>query len=249
MIQLIVIMIDTALYFSKEKNKHNESNTNAKSLLKIIANPRISTSVIVILLQLIVFIIKMSSLNIDPNTIINSSSDNNNFIEQNKTHFSFNAFSFERAQFIQSIIVLILLGRILLEFDYYKRINIFLKYLDRSMTVVIQYFFMIAFILLGHSIFANNLWGQYSDSYRDLASSITSTMLFGIGHYDSKIFKINVNWGIIFTLTFFLLNVYFISNTFVGIYLESYRITSLKKGYIYDLSGRLKLKSDDKKKK
>ena len=94
-------------------------------------------------------------------------------------------------------------------------------------------------------IFANNLWGQYYDTFVDFSSSFQNLLLFSIGHFDSQIFfSIFDDWNITFLFMFYILIVFFIMNSFVGIYLEAYRIIKLNKGnFNVNLEGNDKLKN------
>ena len=106
------------------------------------------------------------------------------------------------------------------------------------------------FILGGFSIFANNLWGLSESGFIDIIGSLANVLMNSIGHITIVENGYDI-WNTIYLFLFFVFFIYFLINTFVGLFLEVYRVTTLMKGHFADRSkdvmGLLDLKKLGKK--
>ena len=207
-------------------------------------------NILIMLLYLICFIIKTIYCTQSAEESIVTTGDDK-FLVLKKNEFFTTVSNFELVIVIETLIIFCLFFRIIIFFFDYTRTNNFFMYIYRSLQNVGLFLLIVILIILSNAIFANNLWGDYYDGYRDLAGSLMNTLLFSIGHYQKKIFGSNyTGWTILFTLQFFLIIIYFIFSTFVGIFLESYRLNALENGYAYDLRiNNVQEKLDKKSKK
>ena len=120
-------------------------------------------------------------------------------------------------------------------FVIFNRVKVFFSYLINAFAGIFSYFLLVLFLIISFSFFSNNLWGSHSEQYRDLAGSLTATLLFTIGHFNTEAFSLNFTiWNAIYIFLFFMIFIYFITTTYVGIYMESYRLNSLKYGNAYN---------------
>ncbi len=78
---------------------------------------------------------------------------------------------------------------------------------------------------------SNNLWGTVDQRFVDLMGSLSNVLMNSIGHititengYDG--------WNFVYIILFFSFFIYFLINTFVGLFLEVYRISTIRKGHL-----------------
>ena len=84
-------------------------------------------------------------------------------------------------------------------------------------------------------------------TYEEYASAFFSTIMFSIGHFQKGIFDPrNGNYQVVFTFLFFIIVIYFQLYSYFGIYLEAYRINSLKHGNSYEIRMLRRLKREEK---
>jgi hypothetical protein len=231
---ILLMFIFTFQSIVDAKRKLHDTEKNVTGYMKIFFQPKIITTIIIMLLYIILFATKALYLKMDSDEIWPQSSSNGFLRSVNKEFYS-TVNNFELAIVLETLIIFSLFARMILFFYDYTRIFGFFIYIYNSFKRVASFFMMLIFFLLSFAVFANNLWGQYFDAYRDIASSITNVLLFSIGHFQTQIYGYNYRWwNIIFTFLFFLIFIYFSLTTFVGIFLESYRITSTEIGYSYE---------------
>ena len=130
----------------------------------------------------------------------------------------------------------------------FTRFKNFSKYIKLSLIKILPYFIFLVIILLFFSIFAQILFGPLNHTYVDYPSSFFSTLLFSIGHFQKNIinpFTTHVNYQVVFTFLFFIIIVYFQLYSYFGIYIETYRINSLKHGNCFDIRMMRRLRKED----
>ena len=241
-IRLIFVSILGLLTLNLITSKLRSANVKLfKKLVITVLQPSVLINLIIIILYLNCFISKMKNLryNLQESIIYI-----NKQIDVSPELFPY-SYYYTLDTIYETSIVFLLLCRILLFFWFVKQIKTFTNYILDSFWKVMVFFIKVFIILLGFIIFANNLWGQYYDTFVDFSSSFQNLLLFSIGHFDSQIFfSIFDDWNITFLLMFYILIVFFIMNSFVGIYLEAYRIIKLNKGnFNVNLEGNDKLKN------
>lgn len=231
--------------FFTAKAKLHETERTALNQIKIFFAPRMITNILIVCLFITVFCMKSIYLTKDPFTLVYTKTTEGFLTMGQEENYTI-VKNYELVIVLETFIIFCLFFRVILMTMDFPRPNVFFLYLYRAFSNIAVYLLMIILILFSMAIFANNLWGEYYDSYRDLAASLCNTLLFTIGHYQKQIFTSQYTiWNIIFTLYFFVVVIYFILASFVGIFLESYRMNSLEHGYCYDL----RKKQDDKKKR
>jgi hypothetical protein len=230
----VVIFFITFFNFKETKESMSEeSQENSIENIKILFSPKILFNILIIILFVIVIIYKFINLSKNINDI-SLSTYKDGYIELFPYDMYYILSDFEKLILIETLLLISLFTRILLMFFGIERIKIFLDYILISARKVLAFLLILVFILLSMAIFANNLWGEYINEYKDFSSSILNILLFSIGHYRNISLNGFQFWNIIFNLLFFLLIIYFFLSTFIGIYLEAYRMNSLLIGYSYD---------------
>lgn len=143
--------------------------------------------------------------------------------------------SFESQIILECLLVFGCLIKLITLFNIFSRVKIFFLYVINAFAKIFSYFLLVLFLIVSFSFFSNNLWGSYSEQYRDLAGSLTATLLLSIGHFTNEAFSLNFTiWNVIYIFLFFMIFIYFITTSFVGIYMESSRLNCLKYGNSYE---------------
>ena len=73
-----------------------------------------------------------------------------------------------------------------------KSIEQFGNYIYESFQRILIYVLVIILIYVSFAIFAQNLWGQYHEKFKDFPKSLENILLFSIGN-NSYIFTLNFN--------------------------------------------------------
>jgi len=244
------ILITGNLNFIKKYRKNNTLFEEEQvSLLTLIFEKSFLVDILSFFFYFVCNIYKWTYLNYDLEKVvglIELEIENRTIPFQSRFEFYNVLIAFEIEIILECLLIFFFLFKLTNFLVVLKRLNVFIKYIIDSFFKVCQYFVIIMFLIISFSIFSNNLWGCYLDEYRNLSSSMIGTLLFSIGHFNKNAFSINWTiWNIIYILLFFMIFIYFIITSFVGIYMESYRVNSLKYGNSYDY--RLLNDSEDAK--
>jgi len=197
-------------------------------LFLLILQPTVIINLSIIIIFLICYISKIKNLQFDLNNVIKFINKIDNIVI---TPDYINTYYYSLDIIYETILCFLLFARTLLIFWFFKKIKTFTSYILDSLGKMILFVILIVFVFIGFVVFANNLWGLYYPSFIDLSSSFQNILLFSIGHFQKDlVYNIFPNWTFVFMLFYYFLVVYFIMNSFVGIYLEAYRIVMLKQG-------------------
>lgn len=228
---LMIFCLTLKIFFDEKKLKDEKTSV---ILFKAFLDSRLITTTLILFLYISCYAIKAIYLTKIPGDIIYSLS-NNGYLKMNTYEYYTIVSNYEMVVILDTIIIFCLFFLFLLFSRYFVRFNIFLTYILKCIRSVFVYVLIVILILLCEAIFSNNLWGQNYQEYRDLPASFMNTLLFSIGHYQKQVFENQYqNWNLFYTLLFFLIVIYFILSSFVGIFLEAYRLTCLEHGYAYD---------------
>ena len=155
----------------------------------------------------------------------------NRFYELNTIEYQKIAMEYQTVLQLESLLIILLVF-----FNENSRIKKYFKFLRLSLYKVYPYFIFYLFFCFIFAIFAQQIWGSYDSNFKYYNESFLSIIEFSISHVQ-KVFQKNNIWDIyiaVFTFMFYVIIIYFIMNTFFGIYFESYRLTNLKHGVGYD---------------
>ena len=114
------------------------------------------------------------------------------------------------------------------------RIRSFVFFITHTLGKILSFLFVMIIIIFSFAIIGNNLFGNFNENFGDIAGSITSVLLFSIGHFPYIQYSFSPNWLSLIILLMFIVIIYFFLSTFAGMSLESFRIVSMRKGYAFD---------------
>ena len=174
---------------------------------------------------------------------------NNQFLELNIIEYQKIAIEYQTVIQLESLLIILLLIRFLVFFNEISRIKKYFKFLRLSLYKVYPYFIFYLFFCFIFAILAQQIWGSYQSNFKYYNESFLSIIEFSISHFQNIFYKSNIEHKFIgiFIFIFYIIIIYFMINTFFGIYLESYRLTTLKHGmgYDYRLLSKIIKKYDD----
>lgn len=211
-------------------NSMKGTQASAAEYVLTVVNPFFSLIFTSFILYLVVFIKKFSSLNQNLDSIFTIEKGVYDFKELNKTDYGYIAYDYELVIMLDTLIIYLLFARICLVFSDFTRIKMFFSYLKISIINSFTFICIISLIFVSFAIFANNLFGDEKDNFRDFGASLMSVILITIGHFklidtDNKVDYI---WKNFFLTLYIFLVVYLFLSTFIGIYLDSFRIAILR---------------------
>ena len=254
--RIFFCLIDFFTYWIKicYINNQNESGLNTKKRKKnnnkgwinsIINLPSL-TSICSLIIFLRVFIIKRNNLYQDMNKNEKIEISTNHIIMNNKDYFSI-AKSYEETLKLECLLMSFLLFRLLSYLSKIKKFKTYFKYIKLSLRRCIVYLLLLFYIIFVFSIFSNQIFGHKIKSYRTYINSILSTLEMSIYHFQN--IYINNKFAGFQAFYIFLFTImisYFNVQLFFGLYLESYRLSNLKHGNIYDEKWKQKYENDKK---
>ena len=245
-----IIFTSTVFIWYDEKGKLEKKDLNDfGNLFAILLQPTIFANYVICSINVLSFFIKLKFLSYDYTNITKMLSGLNNYEDIQKDLFS-TYYWYNILNYVETGLIVALIGRFIMFFWEIDGIRVFTLYIKKAAGKLFYYVFFVVFILGGFSIFANNLWGLSESGFIDIIGSLANVLMNSIGHiklvengYD--------NWNTIYLFLFFVFFIYFLVNTFVGLFLEVYRVTTLMKGHFADRSkdvmGLLDLKKLGKK--
>ena len=160
----------------------------------------------------------------------------NNYFQLETKEYQYIANDYQFVIQLESLLIVLLLIRFLIFVNQTSRVTRYFQFLRLILYRVYPYFILYFFFCVIFGIFAQQIWGNHDKNFEFYNKSLLSIIEFSIFHVQKIIFK-NNNYSIyaaVFTLMFYVIIIYYIINTFFGIYLESYRLTTLKHGMGYD---------------
>lgn len=238
----ILIFLFSLKQFFEQKAKLHATEININSYLRLIFQPQMITTLIVLILYLLSFGTKLTKLNNDVSPYFGTdpTQDYRSVLTQvNILHFNLKEFfpmvnNFRFNIITETILIFALFARLIFFVGAYKRISIFFSYVFFSIKNLLMFILILVLFFIFFTIFANNLWGPEIKEFRDFSGALASVLMMSIGHFYAGIFLTSHRlWNLLFALLFFLTIIYFILHSFVGIYLEAYRLSSLRDGYSY----------------
>jgi len=253
---ILVILIGKTgtLYFLKKFNEQKcLPEEEQKSAFILIFETNYFSDLYMFSLYISAFVIKVLYLSIDleKELVFNDYKiDQTQVFWQNNFDFYNIVNKFQTQIILECLLIFGGSFKIITLFNVFPRIKIFFLYVGSAFRVVFAYFLLMLFMIISFSLFSNNLWGAYLDEYRDFSSSLTGTLLLSIGHFNRNAFSLNFTiWNFIYIFLFFMIFIYFIMSTFVGLYIEAFRLNSLKYGNSYEYRLLNEKTSTDKQKK
>ena len=237
----------------KGKNKPNSKlKDTSPSFIETLFSLDVLLDLIVFCLYIAYFSIKVKNLYKDVEKYENTiKTEGEKEDLQIREYYSI-AEAYETVIQLESCIIICLLLKFFCYLSMIPRVQIFSNYLRLAMIKIFPFFIIYIILILFFAIFANVLFGIQNKNFKDYSSSFLSTLLFSLSHYQTEIYTPATpeqNYQVVYVFMFFVIIIYFEMNYFLGIYLESYRLNSLKYGNIYSerFLNKLMEKEGDKK--
>jgi hypothetical protein len=221
-------------------NRYGENKSKKKIVTREkLINTRVILSFLIFIFLLVILLMRITTLSQDLNILTNFQKVE--YEQLGKTFSLMNnrdcadiVQSFEINVMLECILIIFLIAYVIEFFNILYRYKIFVNYVANCFRQIFFYYLIVLLILFSFSLFANNLWGQFREKYSDIYLSITSTLLFSIGHLDFSALNDFKEWSMFYLCLFFFIFIYFIMTSFVGIFIEAYRLNSLKYGNMND---------------
>ncbi|OMJ82032.1 hypothetical protein SteCoe_17358 [Stentor coeruleus] len=136
---------------------------------------------------------------------------------------------------INAWVLLIVFFRIILIFRFSTTMNLYLYTLDLAAKNIIYYIMIIIPIIVGLCVLTAHMFGPFDFYYRQPKLVAISNMLFAIGYRKIDDFLIiSEAWTIAFLLVYFFVIMFFLFSAFLGILMDSYRISELRQNCLYE---------------
>jgi hypothetical protein len=240
LIRLIICILILILEMVFLTNRYGENKSKKKIVTREkLINTRVILSFLIFIFLLVILLMRITTLSQDLNILTNFQKVE--YEQLGKTFSLMNnrdcadiVQSFEINVMLECILIIFLIAYVIEFFNILYRYKIFVNYVANCFRQIFFYYLIVLLILFSFSLFANNLWGQFREKYSDIYLSITSTLLFSIGHLDFSALNDFKEWSMFYLCLFFFIFIYFIMTSFVGIFIEAYRLNSLKYGNMND---------------
>ena len=227
-------------------NTKKRKKRNNKGWINSIINLASFSSICSLIIFLRIFIVKRNNLYQDMNKNEKIEISTGYIILNNKDYFSI-AKSYEEILKLECLLITFLLFRLLSYLGKIKKFKTYFKYIKLSLRRSIPNFLLFFCIICVFSVFSNQIFGHKANSYRTYINSVLSTFEMSISHFQN--IYINYKFGEFKAFYIFLFTIiisYFNVQLFFGLYLESYRLSNLKHGNIYDEKWKQKDEIDKK---
>jgi hypothetical protein len=265
----IILFLNTLLgiYFNHFKEKSNtelnkEKKDNRKeTLLDTILSLRTLIDIFLFTFMIISFSIKNNNLyqNLSKNEDTALSKDNLTDYKflKNIEYYKI-SHSFELSIIYDSILLILCFLRILIFFSNFELIRPIYMYIRNSFYRAIPFLFIYIILILIFALYGYFLYGLEYDSYSKYSKSFLSCLQLSIYHFKNihNPNSIFIMFESVFIFLFSVLIIFFIGNSFFGMYLDTYRINSLKYNNMYNIKKMLleknifkKISNEDKENK
>ena len=240
----LITLLGLYLNHFKEKTKteliKEKKEKKKETLLESIFNLKTLIDILLFAFMIISFSIKNNNLyqNLEKNegTQKTQINNNNEFDILKNIEYYKNARSFELSVIYDSILLILCFFRVLTLFSNLKLIRPIYMYIRNSFYRAIPFLFIYIILILIFALYGYFLFGLEYESYSKYSKSFLSCLQLSVYHF-KKIHDPNsvfIMYESVFIFLFSVLIILFIGNSFFGMYLDTYRINSLKYDNIYN---------------
>lgn len=135
------------------------------------------------------------------------------------------------------LVLVLVIIRIVMFGTINKRIYILLKTVEYAAKNMLSFMIILITILSGFSIISMNIWGFYYLMFSKFEYALLSLLLLNIGQgISDELMEIDFNNTVIFYLIFYFSVLFFLIATFMGIYMDAYKMVRFTQGYADDES-------------
>ncbi len=235
---LFIIMFKTIYDEIIENITLQKKNKPSKSVLSIIFS-------LDVLIDLALFVIYVSLFALKVNNLYNKAKDREKASIPTESYSRISAMEYYNIATKYETVVMLecsLIICLLLKFFAYLaklvRFHNIAKYIKLSITKGLSLFIFYIILIIFFAIFGQILFGPSSNKFTKYSIALLSTLELSISHFDTKIFtpsSYQEKYQVVFMFLLFVCVIYFFISSFFGVYLESYRLNSLKHGNTYEM--------------
>ena len=136
---------------------------------------------------------------------------------------------------INSTTLGLILARIVMFLTVNKRIYILIVSIEHAAKNVMSFVIILVSLLFAFSMIAQSLWGVHVFVFHKFTYAIIDLLLLSLGHGDfESILEVTEAWTILFFSVYSILIMNFLVSSFMGIYMDAYKIIRLQEGYTDD---------------
>ena len=248
-ILLFIIRIKEIYEEIMENIELEKNHKLARSVPSIIFSAEFIIDLALFIIYISAFSLKMNNLysKAEKIEVAVKSIDDLNYDQIGAFEYFNKANKYETVIMLECSLGICLLLRLFALLGKLTRFENFSKYIKLSLMRILPNYVFLLILFFFFSIFSEILFGPANPTYEEYASAFFSTIMFSIGHFQKGIFDPrNGNYQVVFTFLFFIIVIYFQLYSYFGIYLEAYRINSLKHGNNYEIRMLRRLKREEK---
>lgn len=131
-----------------------------------------------------------------------------------------------------TISLTLIVVRLLMFLTLNKRVYIYMTTIQQAAKSMTSFFICLLLLLLGFTMVAQGLYGQYIYDYHGFIYSALNLLLFSMSHGKfEEMVKIHNQWTGFFLIVFFILIIFSLISVFSGVYMDTYRVVRLTEGY------------------
>eukprot|EP00826_Nyctotherus_ovalis_P045747 TRINITY_DN5092_c0_g1_i3.p1 TRINITY_DN5092_c0_g1~~TRINITY_DN5092_c0_g1_i3.p1 ORF type:complete len:240 (+),score=67.17 TRINITY_DN5092_c0_g1_i3:369-1088(+) len=133
---------------------------------------------------------------------------------------------------IEAATLFVIIYRMLCLFRINRYFDITYQTIMGSFRLFVPYVVVTLVILLSCAALTQSLWGTFNNEYRSFGSAFLHTTIAAMEgpETDFWMFK-SSDWSVVYFLCFFIWVTLLIPSACIGVFIETYRITTLKLGY------------------
>lgn len=122
--------------------------------------------------------------------------------------------------------------RLLMFLTLNKRVYIYITTIQLAAKSMTSFFVCLILLLLGFTMVAQGLYGEYIYDYHGFIYSTLNLLLFSMSHGKfEEMISVHNQWTGFFLIVFFILIIFSLISVFSGVYMDTYRVVRLTEGY------------------
>ena len=237
-IVLFVIMFKTIYDEILDNISLKKKNKVSKNVLSIIFSLDVMIDLALFVIYISLFAIKVNNLYKKAKDREIASISPDSYSRISPMEYYNIASDYETVVMLESSLIICLLLKLFSYLAKLVRFHNIAKYIKLSITKGLSLFIFYIILIIFFAIFGQILFGASSSQFTKYPIALLSTLEFSISHFNTKILSpssYQENYQVVFMFLLFIMVIYFFISSFFGVYLESYRLNSLKHGNTYEM--------------
>ncbi|CAG9335312.1 unnamed protein product [Blepharisma stoltei] len=163
--------------------------------------------------------------------------DEKKILKDNYFHdFSTVGFAYRTATIINAWSLFCVMFRMVHVLTISKRLYLLTKNISIAIKDLAAYVILISPLIIGFCFLALSVWGSYFIYYRNFGYALLYNVLFSIGIGNTQtLIRINAFWTLFFYICYLFFVMFFVTSSFIGIYMDAYRQVRIREGYRDDV--------------